>query len=51
VLHLPAVSAFARRDNAGSRRVLEKAGFAVVRFLPEMDRLLYRRPGMWSVAV
>ncbi len=43
VLRLPAVSAFARPDNARSRRVLEKAGFAPVRYVPEMERLLYRR--------
>ncbi len=40
---LPEVSAFAHRDNHGSRRVLEKAGFEVARFVPEMDRFLYRR--------
>lgn len=44
VLDLPHVSAFARRENAASRRVLEKAGFAIARFVPEMDRLLYQRP-------
>jgi RimJ/RimL family protein N-acetyltransferase len=43
VLRLPAVNAFARRDNVGSCRVLEKAGFTVVRFVPELTRLLYRR--------
>ena len=43
VLRLPEVRAFAHPANAGSRRVLEKAGFAVVRFVPEMNRLLYRR--------
>lgn len=43
VLRLPEVHAFARPENAGSRRVLEKAGFEVVRFVPEMERLLYRR--------
>jgi len=43
VLVLPEVSAFAHRANLGSRRVLEKAGFEVVRFVPEMERLLYRR--------
>lgn len=42
-LHLPELSAFAHRDNAASRRVLEKAGFAEQRFVPEMDRLLFRR--------
>ncbi len=43
VLRLPEVHAFARPDNAGSRRVLQKAGFTVVRFVPAMGRLLYRR--------
>jgi ribosomal-protein-alanine N-acetyltransferase len=43
VLHLPEVSAFARPENIGSRRVLEKNGFEVARFVPEMERLLYRR--------
>jgi len=42
-LRLPEVRAFARPANAGSRRVLEKAGFELVRFVPEMDRFLYRR--------
>jgi ribosomal-protein-alanine N-acetyltransferase len=42
-LHLPEVHAFARPENTGSRRVLEKAGFEVVRFIPAMERLLYRR--------
>lgn len=42
-LGLPEVGAFAHPANAGSRRVLEKAGFEVVRFVPEMDRFLYRR--------
>jgi ribosomal-protein-alanine N-acetyltransferase len=42
-LQLPTVCAFARSENAASRRVLEKAGFEVVRFVPEMERLLYRR--------
>jgi len=42
-LRLPEVRAFAHPANAGSQRVLEKAGFEVVRFLPELDRFLYRR--------
>jgi ribosomal-protein-alanine N-acetyltransferase len=42
-LKLPEVRAFARPENTGSRRVLEKAGFKVVRFVPEMERILYRR--------
>jgi hypothetical protein len=32
-----------RPDNAGSRRVLEKASLTVVRFVPALARLLYRR--------
>jgi len=43
VLQLPEVCAFARPENIGSRRVLEKAGFELVRFVPEMARFLYRR--------
>ena len=43
VLDLPEVRAFARPENAASRRVLEKAGFEVVRFVREMERWLYRR--------
>ena len=42
-LRLPEVQAFAHPANTGSRRVLEKASFEVVRFVPEMDRFLYRR--------
>lgn len=42
-LGLPAIMAFAHPDNAGSRRVLEKAGFAQVRFVPDMQRFLFRR--------
>jgi [ribosomal protein S5]-alanine N-acetyltransferase len=43
VLRLPEVRAFARPENVASRRVLEKAGFEVVRFVPDMKRFLYRR--------
>jgi ribosomal-protein-alanine N-acetyltransferase len=43
VLRLPEVSAFARPENVASRRVLEKVGFEQVRFVPEMERFLYRR--------
>jgi RimJ/RimL family protein N-acetyltransferase len=43
VLRLSEVRAFARPDNIASRRVLEKSGFAEVRFVPEMGRLLYCR--------
>jgi ribosomal-protein-alanine N-acetyltransferase len=41
---LAELRAFAHADNAASRRVLEKSGFGVVRFVPEMERLLYARP-------
>jgi ribosomal-protein-alanine N-acetyltransferase len=43
VLKLPEVRAFARPENSASRRVLEKAGFEIVRFVPGMERWLYRR--------
>ena len=43
VLLLPEIQGFARPENVGSRRLLEKTGFKVVRFVPEMERLLYRR--------
>lgn len=43
ILQLPEVKAFAQPENLGSRRVLEKGGFEVVRFVPEMERFLYRR--------
>ncbi len=42
-LRLPEVRAFAHPENTGSRRVLEKAGFEVVRFVPELERFLYGR--------
>ncbi len=43
VLELPEVRAFARAENTASRRVLEKAGFEILRFVPEMERWLFRR--------
>jgi [ribosomal protein S5]-alanine N-acetyltransferase len=43
ILRLPEVRAFARAENIASRRVLEKAGFECVSFVPELERLLYRR--------
>lgn len=43
-LKLPEVWAMAHPDNIGSRRVLEKAGFIVVRHLVERNRFLLRRP-------
>jgi ribosomal-protein-alanine N-acetyltransferase len=45
VLRVPEITAFAHQENGGSRRVLEKAGFEPVRFVPEMDRMLFRRGG------
>ena len=42
-LGLAHVAAFAHPDNAASRRVLERAGFEVERFVPAMGRYLYRR--------
>lgn len=44
-LALPEIWAMAHPDNPGSRRVLEKMGFNVVRYLPERSRLLFRRKG------
>lgn len=42
-LQLPEVRAFARPENAASRRILAKFGFQDVRFVPDMQRMLYRR--------
>ncbi|TCQ99178.1 GNAT family N-acetyltransferase [Neorhizobium sp. JUb45] len=42
-LKLPKVGAFARPENKASRRVLEKAGFKVTRFVPEMERFFFER--------
>jgi RimJ/RimL family protein N-acetyltransferase len=44
-LGLAEVRAFAHPDNAASRRVLEKAGFAMLRFVPAMNRCLYAHRG------
>jgi RimJ/RimL family protein N-acetyltransferase len=46
---LAEVKAFAHPENAASRKVLSKAGFEEVRFVPAMNRFLYthrldRRP-------
>lgn len=41
-LRLPEVWAFAKPENLGSSRVLEKAGFEKQRYIPEMERWLYR---------
>jgi len=48
MLRLPKLRAFAHAENTASRRVLERAGFEVERFIPEMERLLYSRshPGL-----
>jgi [ribosomal protein S5]-alanine N-acetyltransferase len=43
VFRFKELKAFARPENRASRRVLEKSGFAVDRFIPQMGRLLYRR--------
>ncbi|EUB95152.1 ribosomal-protein-alanine N-acetyltransferase [Neorhizobium galegae] len=43
VLKLPKVGAFARPENAASRRLLEKTGFQVVRYVPEMERYYFER--------
>lgn len=40
---LDSVAAFAHPLNTASRRVLDKTGFAIERFVPEMQRYLYRR--------
>jgi RimJ/RimL family protein N-acetyltransferase len=40
---LPKLRAFARPDNLGSRRVLEKVGFRPVRYVPELERDLFER--------
>ncbi|WP_111557922.1 GNAT family N-acetyltransferase [Paracoccus sediminilitoris] len=42
-LKLPEVYAMAHRENRGSQRVLEKAGFIFTRPLPERTRVLYCR--------
>jgi len=38
-----ALSAFAHRENHASQQVLRKSGFREERFVPEMNRFLYRR--------
>lgn len=42
-LQLPKIAAFARRENTASRRLLEKAGFTLVRYVPEMERFYFER--------
>jgi ribosomal-protein-alanine N-acetyltransferase len=41
-LKLPELRAFAKPENVGSCRVLEKAGFTRERYVPELERHLYR---------
>ncbi|MFK0165866.1 GNAT family N-acetyltransferase [Rhizobium sp. NPDC090279] len=43
-LKLPEVRAFVHPDNGGSRKILETAGFKVIRFIPEMNRFFFSRP-------
>jgi RimJ/RimL family protein N-acetyltransferase len=43
ILQLPQITAFAHPENVASCHVLRKARFTQVRFVPEMDRFLYRR--------
>lgn len=38
----PVLTAFAHPENIGSQRVLQKCGFRQERFVPEMERYLYR---------
>lgn len=42
-LKLSEVRAFAHSENTSSQRVLTKAGFMAVRFIPTMNRLLFTR--------
>lgn len=44
-LRIREVRAFAHPENAASRKILEMAGFRMVRFVPEMNRLLLSRSG------
>lgn len=43
-LALARLRAFAHPGNLASRRALGRAGFAVIRHVPQMDRLLFERP-------
>lgn len=43
-LRLPSLIAFAHPANAASLRVLERAGFAGQRYIPQMQRFLLDRP-------
>ncbi|SCB26974.1 GNAT family N-acetyltransferase [Rhizobium lusitanum] len=42
-LKLAKVGAFARPENRVSRRLLEKAGFELIRFVPEIERFFFER--------
>lgn len=42
-LRLPMLVAFARPQNPGSQRVLEKAGFMAIDYIAALQRLRYRR--------
>ncbi|WP_408914458.1 GNAT family N-acetyltransferase [Brucella pseudogrignonensis] len=42
-LKLPKVGAFARPENKASLHVLEKAGFKVIRFVPDFERFFLER--------
>ncbi len=42
-LGLKELVAFSHVENIGSRRVIERAGFAFERYLPDMERNFYRR--------
>ncbi len=43
VLRLPEVRAFAHPENTAAHRVLTKATFMAVRFIPKMNRVLFTR--------
>lgn len=38
------LQAFAHRENIASRKVLTRAGFRLVRYVPELDRLQFEHP-------
>lgn len=42
-LRLAKVGAFARPANKASQRLLEKAGFKLIRFVPEIERFVFER--------
>ena len=49
-LGFPEVRAFAHPDNTASLRVLKKSGFALERFVPEMNRYLFVHRGRAPLA-